>query len=154
ASQFYLFDGLGSTDRLTDGMGSVSDGYVYKAFGSLLASTGTSTNPYRFVGQQGEYFNSDLQQYSLLARIYDPASGRFQSPDPIGFSGGDTNLYRYVRNNPLNLVDPSGLLDPGTLTIIEEVVIAVGAVLSLPAWAIALLIAAVAIAVVALAVGG
>jgi len=32
--------------------------------------------------------------------------------DPIGFAGGDVNLYRYVQNNPLNSVDPSGLLGP------------------------------------------
>jgi len=41
------------------------------------------------------------------ARYYDPASGRFVSEDPIAFNGG-ANFYRYTRNSPLNLVDPSG----------------------------------------------
>lgn len=36
---------------------------------------------------------------------------RFLSPDPIGFAGGDVNLYRYVKNNPLRYVDPFGLYD-------------------------------------------
>jgi uncharacterized protein RhaS with RHS repeats len=43
------------------------------------------------------------------ARYYDPSTGRFISEDPIGFQGGDINLYAYVQNNPLMRVDPSGL---------------------------------------------
>jgi uncharacterized protein RhaS with RHS repeats len=35
--------------------------------------------------------------------------GRFISKDPIGFAGGDVNLYGYVQNNPVNLTDPEGL---------------------------------------------
>ncbi|MDF1615811.1 RHS repeat-associated core domain-containing protein, partial [Desulfurivibrio dismutans] len=38
-----------------------------------------------------------------------PAIGRFISKDPIGFAGGDVNLYGYVLNNPVNWVDPWGL---------------------------------------------
>lgn len=41
-------------------------------------------------------------------RHYDPRTGRFISEDPIGFSGGDSNLYRYVRNMPLMFKDSSG----------------------------------------------
>src|SRR5208337_5464708 len=44
------------------------------------------------------------------ARYYDPTIGRFLSEDPIGFQGG-INVYRYVRNNPLLLIDPMGLCD-------------------------------------------
>jgi len=44
------------------------------------------------------------------ARYYDPQIGRFISQDPIGYQGG-MNVYRYVRNNPLLLLDPSGLCD-------------------------------------------
>ena len=39
---------------------------------------------------------------------YDPETGRWTSKDPIGFDGGDTNLYGYVMNDPVNLVDPHG----------------------------------------------
>ncbi|MBY0516240.1 MAG: RHS repeat-associated core domain-containing protein [Bacteriovoracaceae bacterium] len=45
------------------------------------------------------------------ARYYDPSTGRFLSEDPIGFSGGDYNLYRYVGNNPVTRRDPFGLYD-------------------------------------------
>ena len=46
------------------------------------------------------------------ARWYDPSQGRFISEDPIGFRGGDTNLYAYTFNDPINLTDPSGEIAP------------------------------------------
>ena len=43
------------------------------------------------------------------ARQYDSRLGRFISEDPIGFAGGDINLYGYVGNRPLAYKDPLGL---------------------------------------------
>jgi len=45
------------------------------------------------------------------ARYYDPKVGRFVTKDPIGFGGGDVNLYNYVGANPVNLGDPMGLIN-------------------------------------------
>lgn len=50
------------------------------------------------------------------ARYYDPRTGRWISPDPIHFKGGDTNLYRYVENNPIKYTDPYGTLSPASVT--------------------------------------
>ena len=42
------------------------------------------------------------------ARYYDPVRSRFIHEDPIGFGGGDANLYAYVANAPVNVRDPQG----------------------------------------------
>src|SRR2546421_515233 len=47
--------------------------------------------------------------------MYDPKTGRWISQDPLGFTAGDTNLYRYVGNSPTNATDPRGL-EPLPLT--------------------------------------
>jgi len=47
--------------------------------------------------------------YQFRHRYYHAQLGRFISRDPIGYDGGDANLYRYVGNRPTNAVDPSGL---------------------------------------------
>jgi len=48
-------------------------------------------------------------KYTYRARYYDPQVGRFLQRDPLGFGGGDVNLYNYVGGNPVNLVDQLGL---------------------------------------------
>ncbi len=41
-------------------------------------------------------------------RDYDPATGRWTAKDPIGFAGGDVDLYGYVESDPVNFIDPTG----------------------------------------------
>ena len=43
------------------------------------------------------------------ARDYDAYTGRWTAKDPIGFGGGQANLYAYVGSDPVNRIDPSGL---------------------------------------------
>jgi hypothetical protein len=43
--------------------------------------------------------------------MYDPSIGRWIEEDPDAFAAGDVNLSRYVRNDPVDATDPSGLLD-------------------------------------------
>ncbi len=103
---FYHADGLGSITELTDGTGAIVQRYRYDAFGALLASPGPVTQPYTFTGRE---FDAETGLYYYRARFYDPTAGRFVQEDPIGFAGGDTNLYGYVLNDPVNRIDPSGL---------------------------------------------
>ena len=57
-------------------------------------------------------------QYSR-ARWYDPNLGRFMSEDPIGFKGGDINLYGYVWNSPQRFTDPTGLSPYDDLKLLD-----------------------------------
>ena len=104
-NSYYHYDGLGSTRQLTDESETVTAGYTYDGFGNVIASTGTSDNVYGFTGEQ-QFEEADNLVF-LRARYYDPSIGRFISRDPIGYKGG-LNLYRYVENNPINMIDPTG----------------------------------------------
>nr|WP_291330390.1 RHS repeat-associated core domain-containing protein [Desulfovibrio sp. UCD-KL4C] len=46
-------------------------------------------------------------------REYDPAIGRFITPDPIGFAGGDVDVYGYCLDDPINFYDRTGLFKFG-----------------------------------------
>ncbi|MFO0011411.1 MAG: RHS repeat-associated core domain-containing protein, partial [Planctomycetota bacterium] len=56
----------------------------------------------------GREFDRDVGLQYNRARWYDPTTGRWISQDPIGFAGGDANLYRYVGNHGTYATDPSG----------------------------------------------
>jgi uncharacterized protein RhaS with RHS repeats len=45
----------------------------------------------------------------IRIRGYDAETGRWTAKDPIGFDGGDSNLYGYIENDPVNFIDPYGL---------------------------------------------
>jgi len=105
----YHFDATGNTVALTDQSGSIANTYAYKPFGEMTqGQTQTITQPFTYVGQYG-VMAEPYGYYYMRARYYDSGSGRFVSEDPLGFGGGDVNLYAYVRGNPVGWVDPSGL---------------------------------------------
>jgi RHS repeat-associated protein len=79
----------------------------YDAFGRLLSETNSAVD--EVFGYTGRQFDDATGLQYNLNRWYDPKTGRWISEDPIGFAGGDTNLNRYVGNNPIRFVDPSGL---------------------------------------------
>jgi RHS repeat-associated protein len=108
-SHFYLFDQQANTRQLTDTSGDVSDTYAYRAFGEQEFEQGSTRNPHRFQGQVGPYTDATDRVW-MRARIYGPDSGQWLSRDPIGFDGGDWNLYRLVGNNPIHWLDPEGLV--------------------------------------------
>ena len=56
----------------------------------------------------GQYFDAETGLHYNYFRDYDPKTGRYIEPDPIGLNGG-MNLYGYILANPLNAIDPYGL---------------------------------------------
>jgi RHS repeat-associated protein len=100
--KYFLADHLGSTNALTDASGNLSSSVSYDSFGN---ATGNLSTRYQFTGREFDNFTG--LQYSR-ARWYDANLGRFISEDPIGFAGGDINLYGYVKNNPVNFIDSTG----------------------------------------------
>ena len=94
----------------------VSNKYVVQSFKyqsqlgenvGLLVQKNSPSIPivYGFTGRE---FDPETGFYYYRGRYYDPETGRFLTKDPIGLAGGDTNLYRYVGNNPVNYTDPTG----------------------------------------------
>jgi RHS repeat-associated protein len=118
---YYHHDGLGSTIALTDETGAVVESYQYDALGSFsiydasnsALSASPRENRFLFTGRE---WIGEIGIYDYRNRIYSPELGRFLQTDPIRFEAGDVNFYRYVSNNPLNKIDPTGLISyaPGT----------------------------------------
>ncbi len=106
ATAWYLPDKLGSVRDIVNTSGTVLDHVVYDSFGIIVTET-NSANGDRFKYAGMEY-DSVTGQYYDRARNYSSNLGRFINLDPAGFSAGDTNLLRYVGNNPTDETDPLG----------------------------------------------
>jgi len=104
----YHYDYRGSTVALTDGSGNVMDRIEYSPYGTTTYRSGTTDTPFLFNGFYGIQSDANGLLY-MRARYYNPYLCRFINPDPIGFAGG-LNWYAYVGNNPVDYVDPLGLL--------------------------------------------
>jgi RHS repeat-associated protein len=104
----YHFDGTGNTVAITDMTQAIVNSYAYEPFGQILSQQETVTQPFKYVGQYGVMAEPNGLYY-MRARYYDPTVGRFISEDPLGFGGGDVNLFAYVSNNPIGAIDPYGL---------------------------------------------
>jgi RHS repeat-associated protein len=114
-NNYYYQDGSGSTSHLANNNGTLLEWYRYDLQGTPFFygppnDTQRSTSNYSvrhlFTGQQ---WYQDIGLYDLRNRFYSPDLGRLLQPDPIGFRGDRTNLYRYCGNNPVTRWDPSGL---------------------------------------------
>jgi RHS repeat-associated protein len=110
-TRWMLPDHQGTVRDVVDSSGTGTVHIAYSAFGDVISPIDPLSAP-RF-GYTGREMDPESGLYFYRARYYDPAIGRFISQDPIGFDGGDANLYRYVSNGPVNATDPSGTLERG-----------------------------------------
>lgn len=103
---WHLTDHLGTVRDVVDSDGTVVDRLTYDSFGNLAEpASARLESRYRFTGRE---FDIETGLHYFRARYYDAATGRFVSQDPIGFDGGDVNLFRYVGNRATLFVDPFG----------------------------------------------
>jgi RHS repeat-associated protein len=108
----YVPDPLGSTVALLDNTQTQTDTFVYWPYGEVRTRTGTTPTPFQFVGTTGYYSEMNTLRTYVRARYLYTQNARWLTEDPIGFAGKDLNLYRYARNLPSILTDPSGLFIP------------------------------------------
>ncbi|HXH38457.1 MAG TPA: RHS repeat-associated core domain-containing protein, partial [Thermoanaerobaculia bacterium] len=92
--------------------GEIKQYLEYDEFGNVVMDTNPGFQPFGF---GGGLYDRDTHLVHFGARDYDPTLGRWLSKDPIGFGGGTTNLYDYTATDPINFVDPTGLLFHGAV---------------------------------------
>ncbi|MCM2351926.1 MAG: RHS repeat-associated core domain-containing protein, partial [Bacteriovoracaceae bacterium] len=84
---------------------SVAQRMDYNEWGKVTLDTNPS---YQAFGFAGGLYDQDTKLVKFGARDYDASIGRWLSKDPILFAGGDTNLYGYVLQDPINYIDRTG----------------------------------------------
>ena len=85
--------------------GAVVQRLDYDSYGNVILDSNPGFQPFGFAGGMYDHLTG-LVRFGY--RDYDTQTGRWTAKDPIGFGGADTNLYRYVNNEPVNLRDNSG----------------------------------------------
>ncbi|MEO8134315.1 MAG: RHS repeat-associated core domain-containing protein [Betaproteobacteria bacterium] len=104
-------DHLGSVRFVVNSAnGAIAQRLDYDPFGSVTSDTAPGFQPFGFAGG---LYDTDTKLIRYGARDYDPETGRWTTKDPIFFAGGDTNLYAYATNDPVNRHDSNGLDGPG-----------------------------------------
>ena len=105
SAYYFHNDHLGTPQVLMDDTQTIAWKAVYTPFGEAVASIQTVDNPFRFPGQ---YYDPETGLHYNYFRYYNPQTGRYITPDPIGLEGG-INLFSYAYNNPLLNADEHGL---------------------------------------------
>ncbi len=117
-----ISDHLGSPRLVVNAdTGDLVQQIEYDEFGRVTSDSNSGFQPFGFAGG---LYDATTGLVRFGARDYDADAGRWTSKDPIGFAGGDSNLYGYVLSDPVNNFDPSGkdyiTFDGDTITIVYE----------------------------------
>ena len=112
-------DQVGTPKLVTDGLGTVVKAREYDTFGNLVSDSDPSFEvPLGFAGGLADDATG-LVRFGF--RDYEPATGRWTARDPLLFDGGQPNLYAYVSNDPVNYVDPTGLIPKSLAAAVEAI---------------------------------
>ena len=107
---FYHYDETGSTLFLTSDTGAITDSYGITAYGETVNATGTTPNPFTWMGRWGVMQEGSTGLFYMRARYYDSMSARFLSRDPLRQAGPRViDPYVYSNGNPESIADPTGL---------------------------------------------
>lgn len=101
-------DHQGSLRDMVTADGLTHEQVNYDAFGNITLDSDLRGR-YGFTGRE---YDVEIEMQYNRARYYDATTGRWINPDPLGFDAGDSNLYRYLRNDSTQGNDPSGLQVP------------------------------------------
>jgi RHS repeat-associated protein len=99
---------------LVDNNGEVVERYVYDPYGvaTVLDETwsviGSSAYSWLHLHQGGR-LDATSGLYHFRNRDFSPTLGRWATMDPIGYDGGNVDLYCLTSGNPANRIDPLGL---------------------------------------------
>jgi RHS repeat-associated protein len=114
-TKYYLhYDQVGSLRAISrvlspDNTLKVVKEIVYDTYGNIISETNpTLSIPFGFAGG---LYDADTKLTRFGYRDYDAYTGKWTAKDPIGFSGGDSNLYGYVLQDPVSFFDPDGLIN-------------------------------------------
>ena len=108
---YYMTDHLGTSRIVASSAGAILDESDFYPFGGERIITSSSGNTYKFTSKERDS-ESGLDYFE--ARHYASTLGRFMSVDPVTITPErkvdpqQLNRYAYVRNNPLELIDPTG----------------------------------------------
>jgi len=105
--KYYLhYDQVGTLKAVSDSSLNVLKEISYDAYGNILSETNEAFKiPFSFAGG---LYDSDTKLTRFGYRDYDIYTGKWTAKDPIGFAGGDSNLYGYVIQDPVSFTDSVG----------------------------------------------
>ncbi|WP_029906652.1 RHS repeat domain-containing protein [Prevotella sp. 10(H)] len=108
---FFVTDHLGNNRVVANASGTVVQKSHYYPFGTAFAENSTTEQgkqPYKYNGKELDQMHG-LNMYDYGARFYEPSIGRFSTVDPHAENYYNISPHAYAANNPINVIDPTGM---------------------------------------------